>query len=878
MRLLPLLLASTASTLATQPAPAPAGAPWDPQAVLRTEDWVRPPANIERMILAPRVDISFENPSPDRRWFLRTTGPTRGDIAAYGAAHIWLGGLQVDTRANRARSLTTSTATGLLLVDPRTGATTPIRTPTGASISSPVWSPKGTHVAFIANFPDRSVVYLADVAKRTSAPLTPTPLLATLVTGISFTGDGAGIVATLVPTNRGPAPARAGGLEQPQVRLTEGRAVPQPVHFSLLADPHEKALLRWHTTAQLALIDVASRRVRTIGAPAMIRAVDASPDGRWFRVTRLVEPFSYLVPVSSFGTVQELWDATGTAVATLATTPLREGGRTGAGPGAAPVAPDTGRRNLQWNPVGPGLVYLQSVVAAAGNGASPGGNAPGDPARRQPPRTGAAPGGRAQPVAVRYVQWKPPFGPGDTATLFTGSPQFTSAVPSADGRWLFVTDSGATIAVRTDDPTQRRNLGRAVALPAAGGGFGGGPGGGGRGSDTLEVGTVLTRTAASGAPVVMLGRDGKTIALTGTRAPRERWHEQAPRPWVDRLDVETGARTRVHESPADAYESFVAALDDDLSAYLYTRESPTVIADAWLRDVASDRRVQLTRNVDVGPEVTGAVRKRFQVVRPRDGWRLWVDVALPRDWRPGQRLPGIIWFYPREYTSETDYLRSRWSVNINRFPEVPSARPASSTELWVSQGYALITPDIPIFGDSGRMNDNYTRDLEENLDAVLDAVVDSGFVDRARMGTGGHSYGAFSTVNAMTLVPYFKAGIAGDGMYNRTLTPFGFQSERRTLFEAQATYLDMSPFLRADKLAGALLLYHAWEDQNTGTAPLSSTRLFAALQGLGKPAALYMYPYEDHSVATYQSDLDLWARWVAWMDVHVKGEAGPKGN
>ena len=244
---------------------------------------------------------------------------------------------------------------------------------------------------------------------------------------------------------------------------------------------------------------------------------------------------------------------------------------------------------------------------------------------------------------------------------------------------------------------------------------------------------------------------------------------------------------------------------------------------------------------------------------------------MPRDWQPGTRLPGVIWFYPREYTGQTEYDRTRFATNINKFPEVPSARPASSTKLWVSQGYAFIEPDLPIFGDSGRMNDNYTRDLKENLDAVLDAVVDMGFVDRNKMGIGGHSYGAFSTVNAMTLVPYFKAGIAGDGMYNRSLTPFGFQSERRNFFQAQDTYLDMSPFFRADKIAGALLMYHALEDQNQGTAPISSTRMYLALQGLGKPAALYMYPYEDHSVATYASDLDLWARWVAWMDTYVKG-------
>ena len=336
------------------------------------------------------------------------------------------------------------------------------------------------------------------------------------------------------------------------------------------------------------------------------------------------------------------------------------------------------------------------------------------------------------------------------------------------------------------------------------------------------------------------------------------------------MDITTKVRTRLMDSPADVYEEFVAPLDRDLQQFIVTRENRTTITDAWLRTAGSTEAKQLTKNVDVGPEVSGAQFRRFQVTRPRDGTKYWVEVTLPRDWKPGQRLPGIIWFYPREYSTLTQYEQSRQSVNINAFSAVPSARPASSMQLWVSQGYAFIQPDIPIYGDAGRMNDNYTRDLEENLDAVLDAAVDSGFVDRDRMGLGGHSYGAFSTVNAMTLMPNFKAGIAGDGMYNRTLTPFGFQSERRNFFQAKETYMDMSPFLRADKLAGALLLYHAWEDQNTGTAPMSSTRLFAALQGLGKPASLYMYPYEDHSVATYASDLDLWARWVAWMDVHVK--------
>lgn len=848
-----------------------APASWDPQQILRTERFVKPPENITRMIMAPRTDISFTNQSPDGRWFLRTRGADRGDIKAYGAPHIWLGGLQVDTRANRARSVTTSTRTGLTLVDPVGGAEKQIGIPAGTTMSAPVWSPRGTHIAFLVNYPTASYAYVADVATGRITRLSERPLLATMVTDIDFTADGRHVVTVLVPQNRGPVPTHGeGDIEDgPQVRLTESKAIPQPVHFSLLQDPHDKALLTYHTTGQVALIDIRSRAVKTVGAPTMVRAIDASHDGSYVRVTRMTEPFSYLVPVSSFGTVQELWDATGTVVATLTTQPLREGGRgddAAAGLARAVAANDTSRRAMQWNPIGPGLLFLQNVPAPAAAATPPadGARNEGGPANR--PSSNA-------PIQVRaprgqVVLWKAPYGANDTTVLYRGGPQLANVTFSLDSSTMFVSDSGAVIAVRVKTPAERWNLGRNVSLPVAASPFGGL--GGGRANSDSTAGQLVSRRIA-GTSYVLLGKDGTSVALTGTRAPGAKWYAQAPRPWLDRMDITNKTRTRLMDSPADTFEEFVAAIDADLSRFIVTRESRTVMTDAWLRTAGSTDAKQLTKNVDVGPEVSQAVFKRIQVVRPRDGSKYWVDVTLPRDWKPGQRVPGIIWFYPREYATLTSYEESRYGTNINEFPAVPSARPASSMQLWVSQGYALIQPDIPIYGDAGRMNDNYTRDLEENLDAVLDAVVDSGFVDRDKMGIGGHSYGAFSTVNAMTLMPNFKAGIAGDGMYNRTLTPFGFQSERRNFFQAKDTYLDMSPFLRADKISGALLLYHALEDQNQGTAPMSSTRMFAALQGLGKNAALYMYPYEDHSVSTYASDLDLWARWVAWMDVHVKG-------
>src|SRR4051812_32927991 len=193
---------------------------WNPQQILRAETFVKPPADVERMIMAPRVDISFTTPGPDRKWFLKPTGEDRGEIANYGKAHINLGGLQIDTKANRARTLTTSTRSGLTIVDPRTNTTKTLETPKGASLSAASWSPTGTQVAYIANFDDASHIFVADVATGKSTQLTKTPVLATLVTQFDWTADGRTIVTVLVPEGRGPAPIHgANSIEDgPQVR------------------------------------------------------------------------------------------------------------------------------------------------------------------------------------------------------------------------------------------------------------------------------------------------------------------------------------------------------------------------------------------------------------------------------------------------------------------------------------------------------------------------------------------------------------------------------------------------------------------------------------------------------------------------------------
>jgi dipeptidyl aminopeptidase/acylaminoacyl peptidase len=288
------------------------------------------------------------------------------------------------------------------------------------------------------------------------------------------------------------------------------------------------------------------------------------------------------------------------------------------------------------------------------------------------------------------------------------------------------------------------------------------------------------------------------------------------------------------------------------------------VPQSFLRE--GDRLTQLTQNTDYTPDLTSAPKESFIVERP-DGFKFKVNVTLPPGYQAGTRLPAMFWFYPREFAGQDEYDRGARTFNKNAFP---SFNPRS-IQFLTRLGYAVVEPDAPIVGPAGQWNNNYENDLRNNLSAVIDEVDRRGLVDRTRIGIGGHSYGAFSTVNAMVHTPFFKAGIAGDGNYNRTLTPLSFQTERRDFWEAKDTYLSMSPLLFANNLTGALLMYHGLDDQNVGTEPSHSPRLFHALNGLGKPASLYLYPFEDHGPATKETLLDLWARWAAWLEKYVRG-------
>jgi len=364
----------------------------------------------------------------------------------------------------------------------------------------------------------------------------------------------------------------------------------------------------------------------------------------------------------------------------------------------------------------------------------------------------------------------------------------------------------------------------------------------------------------------MLSADGSSVYLQGSSGGGRGASAVPAKAFIDKVNIKTGEKVRIFEGEnTNITETISAILDPETKRLVLTRQNPTTPPQQYLYD--GNNRKQLTNNEDLFPDLTRMIVQRFTVTRA-DGFTFRTIVYLPSNYKEGTRMPGFFWFYPREFTSQENYDGPNGGQQAPpmTFPNFGTL----SKQFLVRLGFAVIENDSPIVGAAGAMNNNYVNDLRNNLSATIDELDKRMLVDRQRLAIGGHSYGAFSTVNAMVNTPFFKAGIAGDGAYNRTLTPLGFQTERRDLWQAPNVYLDMSPFLKANQLSGALLMYHGMHDQNVGTDPINSLRLFHALNGLGKTVALYRYPNEDHGPAARETLLDLWSRWAAWLDKYVK--------
>jgi dipeptidyl aminopeptidase/acylaminoacyl peptidase len=911
LALLPLTL------LAQAPAPqAPAAKPAAPKtwadAIINQDGYATPPKEVAEAVLAPRwQNVSLTNLSPDKKWFLNQIGDGPVPMSTFSKPFDELGGVFVDFKANRARTLTISNNVGIQVISATDGTKKPVAVPPNVRISNAIWVPDGSGIAYFAHTDDATNIWITDLATNKPRQVTPKPVLATLVTSFGFTRNGKQIATVLVPDNRSPKPVAPASPTGPEVKVSESNDKNRLSTFaSLMSMPWEFTLLEWHATGQLALIDVppapapgakpvpkptpkpaAAKGVvpglAKIGQPAMIRSIDLSPDGKYLRVTRMTRPFSFIVPVGSFGSIEEVWDGAGKPLTKIRETPINLGVQDDTQPPPDPAAgggrggaAEQGKRELAWRADGEGITYLEQEPAPAGEAAGAGraGAAAG--------RGGAAPGGRGATTGGqagrgqaaqrkdRLFQWLPPFEDKSAKLLYENLTRMTGHRFSPDMQTLLWRETSGqnTIeyALNLKDTTQKYTLARfatddqaanpgtiITARGAGGGGRGGAPAGGRGGG-------------GAGGGIVQLSADGSSVFYQGTVYDKNP-EQVGPKSFVDKVAIKTGEKKRIYEGDNNnVFESIASPLDLDAVRFVVERQSPTQAPQFYLLEGGNRR--QLTENKDLFPDLTAAQRVRVPIER-QDGFKFKVTIMLPADYKTGTRLPALFWLYPREFSTQDEFDRPDRTYNKNTFTNYN----ARSMQFLVRLGYAVVvdTPALPIVGPTGQQNNNYVNDLRNGLSAVIDELERRGYIDRTRLAIGGHSYGAFTTVNAMVHTPFFKAGIAGDGAYNRTLTPLGFQSERRDLWAAPNVYLGMSPFLYANNLTGALLMYHGLHDQNVGTDPVNSERLMHALNGLGKIAAMYRYPLEDHGPAAKETLLDLWARWTAWLDKYVKNPQKP---
>jgi len=608
----------------------------------------------------------------------------------------------------------------------------------------------------------------------------------------------------------------------PIVEESMGRTAPARTYQDLLGNAGDEALFDHYFTSQLTLVPLTGS-ARTVGQPAVYLDASVSPDGRHILQTTAKRPYSYVVPARLFPAEVTVTDLQGRVVHRVADLPLRDDIPT---PFDA-VAP--GPRAVQWRSDAPATL----VWAEAQDG--------GDP------RTPAE-------VRDRVLILAAPFSDAPRPLIDLGE------------RYSGVTWGDGDTAVVTSRWFNTRHETRYVVDPSN-------PG---AGRVLLErnyqdrynnPGSPVTEQNAAGFPVMRFAADGRVL-MTGPGATREGEY-----PFLAAMDLATGQSERLWTSASGDYESIVGFIDDAGRRVVTRRETRIDPPNLFVRDLDGAGPDALTSFPDPAPQLAGASRQLIAYTRA-DGVQLSGTLYLPAGYdkdRDGP-LPLVMWAYPAEFTDAA--VAGQVVDTANRF-----VRPGGSSHLFLlTQGYAVLdNPSMPIVGvDGAEPNDTYIAQLKASAEAAVNAVVDMGVADRDRIAVGGHSYGAFMTANLLAHTDLFRTGIARSGAYNRTLTPFGFQAEQRTYWEATDTYTEMSPFTYANRVNEPILLIHGEADDNSGTFPVQSERFYAALKGNGATVRYVVLPLEAHGYRARESvGHTLWEM-TRWLDQYVKN-AGPRG-
>ncbi|MEM9528442.1 MAG: prolyl oligopeptidase family serine peptidase [Bacteroidota bacterium] len=749
---------------------------------------------------------------PDRNLILMSDRPSYPSIADLREPKLKLAGRQINPqtfmpygprgyRNPRLRNLRKNTSEQLLGV------------PEDGRFRFFSWSPTGKRFGFCLITATGLQLWVGELATLACRPLGK-PNINNSLGGIpfDFVGDDKLLVKRrIVGAER---PREGASSSGPHVQVTSGVEGGDRTYANLLRNQADVDLFRYYANAQIHLVDLNQGTDEKWGAAGIISALAASPSKEYYLATYVTEPFSFNVPYDKFGDRVVLLDATGQELVELEQRPHQEQ----LPPAFGSVI--TERRRFTWRSDHPAQLYWTEAQDG------------GDPRNEaevrdrlyylDSPFTGPPQASVSLPLRFGAVRWCR----GDLALVIDWSWKERQQVTR---RWW--PDDPARPPEILFDHNWEDNYG--------------------------DPGNFVTVTLRNDHTVLLTREEGRKLVLVGEgHAP------EGSRPFIDTFDVATREVERIWSSTPPYFERPLFFLDETPDWYVLAREQLTERPNYSLREINSGQEIQLTNFAHPYPQLRDAHYEKVHYQRV-DGVQLSGDLHTPQGFRPGTDapLPVLMWAYPQEF-KDADKA-GQVTSSPHQFTRISPLAPLP----FLAVGMAIFDDfAMPIVGEGDQEpNETFIDQVRMNAHAAVEKLVAMGVADPDRIYVGGHSYGAFMTAHLLAHTDLFAGGIARSGAYNRTLTPFGFQAEERTFWEVPDTYIKLSPFVHADKINAPLLLIHGDEDANSGTYPVQSKRMFAALNALGKQARLCLLPYEDHSYAAEESILHMLWEMERWM-------------
>jgi dipeptidyl aminopeptidase/acylaminoacyl peptidase len=783
-------------------------------------EWQSPPEELLKVLHAPQLPWVWT--APTGKYLLLADPVLYPPLAELAAPMHKLAGIRVNPAINGHHGQHGGTSPRLVRVED--GATTPLDLPTDAEVHEVEWTADGQRFALTVGHADHIGLWVGSVEGEVTRieDLALNPLMGTAV---SWLPDQERLLVRRIP-QRGPAPEPSAIPVGPGILEGAGASARSTYEArNLLDTAHDDALFEYYTTSELVIVDPATGKVNVVGAPAPYTTAEFSPDGKYLLVERLVGPWSHEVAWWRFASKIELWNDKGKLIANIASLPVAD---------EVPVhGVPLGPRSVSWRATAAHTLFW--VEALDG----------GDPVAKVPHRDRLmrldAPF-TAEPQEVfraehRIQPWRNAWGAEGGTLMLTQRERIR--------RWRYVwllgVDEGTSrLWFDLDEDDSYRDPGYPLLRPLPNGRW-------------------------------VLRQQGDAVYFRGSGAT-----DQGDRPFLDLRHLGTGETERLFRCGPNRYEYFVAFTGDEGRLVLRS-ESAVDVPNYYLASFGKEikaaegeasrvlTRVPITRFEDPTPRLR-EIEKRIVRYEREDGVPLSFHLHMPPGYEEGTPLPTVLYAYPLEYSGATTAGQVRGSAQ--RFMGLYGA----SHLYFLLRGYAVLDRTaMPMLGDPETTYDTFVPQLVADAEAAVAKAVEMGVADPGRIGVIGHSHGGLMVANLLAHTDLFRAGIARSGSYNKTNQPFGFQSERRSLFEARDAYIQVSPTFFADQVNEPVLIIHGDDDSNPGTLTFQSEVFFEAVRGSGGTARLVLLPFEDHGYRARESvEHVLWEQ-LRWFDKYVKG-------